>query len=130
MAAVMALVTASCGKPDAVDGWPLGVETQCQMADTTPEARALIDDTFRGRFGNAPVVDGRCYAGGIYKLDDESIFLNATPGGLEIHVFTMADGSRHAIAISCPGLSPGHPGQPSPRGPLCNVASLPTSATP
>jgi hypothetical protein len=108
-----------------VDGWPLGDSIPCGFQALTPDANAVVTDAFKTRFGDAAISDHRCYFPGPYAVDGHPVSWEATPGGVEIHVFTFTDGSRHAVTIGCPGLGTFHPAQPPGPGPKCLVMQLP-----
>jgi hypothetical protein len=115
----------SCGRPSSVDGWPLGDQIPCDFQTLTPDAAMVVANEFGRRFGSAPIADHTCYYPGPYAVDGNPVIWETTPGGMEIHVFTLGDGSRHAITIGCPGLSTPQPGQPPAVGPDCLVLQLP-----
>jgi hypothetical protein len=124
-ALLLALLLASCGRPQSVDGWPIGAEIPCEFQTLTSDAAAVVANEFVSRFGTASFVDQSCYYPGPYAVDGNPVIWESTPGGVEIHVFTFGDGSRHAIVIGCPGLSTLQPGQPPVTGRDCLVQELP-----
>jgi len=79
----------------------------------------------RALVGDAAFIDHRCIYPGPYSVKGSSVSWESAPGGVEIHVFTMTDGSRHAVAIGCPGLAILPPGKPAATGPDCLVIALP-----
>jgi hypothetical protein len=79
----------------------------------------------RAIVGDTAFIDHRCFFPGPYAVDGRQIAWESAPGGVEIHAFTMADGSRHAVAIGCPGLATLPPGQQPALGSDCLVLSLP-----
>jgi hypothetical protein len=119
------LLAASCGRPESVDGWPLGREIPCEFRTRTPDADPVVTASLRSRFGDVAVIDHRCFFPGPYSVDGHPIAWESAPGGVEIHVVTLADGSRHAVTIGCPGLATLPPGKPADTGPDCLVIALP-----
>lgn len=121
----LAILVASCGQSETVDGWPLGREIPCEFRTRTPDADPVVATGLRAVVGDAVVIDHRCFYPGPYSVDGHPIAWESAPGGVEIHVFTLSDGSRHAVTIGCPGLATLRPGQPRGSGPDCIVMPLP-----
>ncbi len=126
----LVLVAFGCAPADVVDGWPLGRAIPCSMTGSLADARAAVDTDLRRLAGDQAAVSEDCWFPGPYSVDGHPIYWESTPGGIEVHVFRLQNGSRHAVSVSCPGLTELPPGQPDVPGPRCQVVALPTSAPP
>ena len=89
-----------------IDGFPIGqFESEC-----TPKSNTCLDNQTLAALdakdlGHSPIVRVRRYAIDLGRTCPRGSHCLST-GGLTIVVFDLADGSRHAIGVSCAGIGP------------------------
>ncbi len=115
-----------CQTQATVDGWPLGAQIPCAFRTQSEDADLVIAEALTQRFGVAAAAEEGCYFPGDYTVNGGPMAWEGSPGGIELHVFLMADGTRRVVAISCYGLQDPQPGQPVPPSD-CQVVGLPES---
>jgi hypothetical protein len=82
-------------------GWPLGPETPCEILQATEAKYDRVAIAATSARVQAPDInDVRCYAEGGYLQDGQPFLLTRT-GSLVIVVFTLVDGSKRAVGVSC-----------------------------
>ena len=86
-----------------IDGFPLGAMVEdCPCGDRSDLERIAVDG-FNAREGGHPAIVRTT----MFDLDMARFcgpVLCTLTGGYDIFVFQLADGSRNAIAVSCPGV--------------------------
>ena len=122
---LLVLELAACQGVETVDGWPLGKQIECEMTINELDARDALAREIAAKFGSAEIVDQRCFFPGHDEVDGNEVLWETAPGGVELHVLTFADSSRHVIPLGCPGRLPPFPGQPPVNGPRCLVIARP-----
>jgi hypothetical protein len=88
-----------------IDGFPVGAEVRDCAAQPDPcgDNERLARDGLDARDGHSSgIVHASMYAPDMARVCGP--ILCALSGGYSIFVFDLADGSRHAIAVSCPGI--------------------------
>ena len=89
-----------------IDGFPIGqFESECSpQSDACVNSQTLAALDARD-IGHPPIVRVRRYAIDLGRTCPRGSHCLST-GGLTIVVFDLADGSRHAIGVSCAGIGP------------------------
>ena len=89
-----------------IDGFPIGqFQSECSpQSATCPDSQTIAALDARDR-GHPPIVRVRRYGIDLGRTCPTGSLCLAT-GGLTIFVFDLADGSRHAIGVSCAGIGP------------------------
>jgi hypothetical protein len=119
------LLMSACGAVPNVEGWPLDREIACDIQSSTADANVVLNTEIRRRLGDAAVIDHRCWYPGPYSVDGHQVMWATVAGGIELHVFTIADGTRYVIALSCPGTATLQPGQNPVPGLKCLIVQRP-----
>ncbi len=90
--ALVALLVAGCASSPVrvVDGYPLGDPTDCSVNRECPEAVAMADAAYRP---SLPVVRSVTYREGPSDTRRSGI--------LFIRVYTLSDGTDHAVGVEC-----------------------------